>query len=65
MKKNYIKAVLEMIENGDDIKAVLKGLKNLLAVRGHERLLPAVLQGVVRELDNWSDVQSVVTVAKK
>lgn len=60
MKKNYIEAVLQMINAGTDIHTVLKGLEATLIKKGHTRLHGAVLRGVVRILSS----KSVTTVTK-
>ena len=54
MKKNYIQALLEMINEGKDVTIVLEGLSKTLAAKGHTRLHASVLRGVLRVLETQS-----------
>ncbi len=64
MKKSYIKAVIELIRSGQDIKDVLNNLEAALVRKGHQGLHLAILEGVVRELELIQGEEvSVITVA--
>ena len=50
MKKQYIKAIVDLLLQGRDIDAVLSNLNKVLHKRGHERLHAQILKGIVTEL---------------
>ncbi len=62
MKDNYIAAVLQKIEAGDDIGTVITGLKSALDKKGHQNLYAQILRGVNRVLEANSATDTVVTV---
>lgn len=63
MKADYIKAVLELLKSGKDAQSVIKGLEKTLKAKGHERLLGAILRGVLREsAKNYA--KATLTLAK-
>ena len=65
MEKVYVQAVMELLSTGSDIEQVLGNLRAVMKVRGHAKVLPAVLRDVVRALEQESvtDVP-MVTVAR-
>lgn len=63
MKQNYITAVLEKIQNGDEPADIFSGLKKTLKKHGHERLYASILSGVARVLESSSTDTTVITVA--
>ena len=64
MKNNYIQAVIEMILAGKNPDEVISGLQKTLEVKGHSRLYPSILRGVLRVLETKKDTAGVtVTVA--
>ena len=66
MKKDYIKAVLEMMAEGVAPEAVLTGLGKTLEAKGHTRLHASVLRGVLRVLETQkTKTVATVTVANK
>ncbi len=66
MKRHYITAVRELLAAGQEPGHVISGLKKVLEDRGHTALLPAILRGVAREMeDGAKDTKPRVTVAKK
>lgn len=66
MKQAYITAIVDTLLTTKDVETVLKNAMALLSKKGHTRLWPAVLRGVVREFEKRS-VEAVpqVTVAKE
>ena len=66
MKKNYIKAILEMFERGDKPTEVLSGLKNTLETKGHMSLYGSILHGVLTQLEarNISDLPQVTVYSE-
>ncbi len=66
MKQDYIAAVLSVLQkdptNAKHAEQVIDGLKKTLAARHHEKLLPAILRGVVRELPRMSHSGVVLTI---
>lgn len=48
---HYTEAVLALLEEGKEVRSVLKGLKETLEHRGHEALLPRILRRVQRALE--------------
>lgn len=66
MKKQYIHAVVELIERGIDIETVLKGLTHVLRKRGHMRLYAPILRGILVRLDTSAvaSIPRVVTNSK-
>ena len=63
MKDSYQQAVLALINEGKDPKAVIAGLRDVLAKHGHEPLLRGVLKRVVRVLETGRQDVTKVTVA--
>ncbi len=49
-KKQYVKALLELLETEADTTKVIKHLKEVMIKRGHDRLLVPVLREVTRIL---------------
>jgi len=65
MKDSYITAITEELLAGQDIDLVLKKAHSLISKKGHLRLWPLVLRGVVRELEKQELAkQPKVVVAK-
>ena len=62
MKKNYIKAICDLIRNGSDIDVVLKKLSVLLKEKGHESIHVAILEGVYKELTAFTGTSTVLTL---
>lgn len=64
MKKAYIIALSDALLKGIEIDSVLSSTKQLLIKKGHGRLWPVILRGVLRELErrNHSDIPQI-TVA--
>lgn len=50
MKRNYVKAVIDLLLSGHEVSDVLKGLKNTLTKRNHNKLYLSILKSVSREL---------------
>lgn len=50
MKNSYIIAIVELLERGLDAQAVLRGLKEVLTRKGHEKLHASILKGIVCEI---------------
>ena len=66
MEKSYVQAVMELLNTGSDIETVLGNLRTVMAARGHEKALAAVLRDVVRALEQETGESSaVVTVARE
>ena len=67
MKNHYITAVLELLKEGKDGKAVLRGLSVVLEAKHHQKLLPSILKGVVKELESsfQPDVAVVIMAEAK
>jgi F0F1-type ATP synthase delta subunit len=64
MEKVYAQAVVALLETGTEIELVLTNLRSVMAARGHEKALPAVLRGIVRALEETAGATTpVVTVA--
>lgn len=63
MKRNYVAAVRELLAAGNDPVQVLSGLKKVLELRGHGKLLGSILRGVERELSGERTSAPKVTVA--
>lgn len=61
MEKVYVKAVMELLENGSAIETVLGNLRTVMEKRGHAKALPAVLRAVVRALEQGT-IESVATI---
>lgn len=55
MKENYIKGIIGLLTEGKDPDVVLRGLRTTLASRGHEALLPGILQGVLSTLEEQKE----------
>ena len=54
MKQAYITAIVDTLLTSKDVETVLKNAMALLSKKGHTRLWPAVLRGVVREFEKRS-----------
>ncbi|MEM9336260.1 MAG: F0F1 ATP synthase subunit delta [Patescibacteria group bacterium] len=63
MRDSYLQATLALIQEGYDPQKLIDGLKETLAARGHQALLPSILQAVLRELEAGKTTTKV-TVAK-
>ena len=48
MKDHYIKAVIQLLKDGVEPKAVFRDLVRVLEARHHQKLLPAILAGVAK-----------------
>lgn len=65
MKQSYVQAVLDMIHAGKSPEEVLDGLQQVLSAKGHQRLYPSILAGVLRVLQAETDrYVPQVTVAR-
>ena len=64
MKKNYIKAVCDLIRNGSDIDVVLKNLLTVLKEKGHQSIHVAILEGVYKELTAFTGTSTVLILRK-
>lgn len=53
MKQAYITALTEALLNTKDVDGALESTQALLIKKGHVRLWPAVLKGVVRALEKF------------
>jgi|SRR6056297_2501262 len=62
MQAAYVTAIQHYLDTGMEPDAVLTALKRVMATRGHEDLLPAVLRAVVREREASRSVRTVVRV---
>ena len=62
MKKNYIKAVYDLILKGDAIDVVLMNLARVLKQKGHESIHSAILEGVHKQLTVSTGSVTSVTV---
>lgn len=51
LKHSYVTALVDLLLSGVDFDTALKNTKDLLDSKGHGRLWPAILQGVVTELE--------------
>ena len=66
MKQAYITALTSALLVTKDVEAVLTSTKALLKEKGHERLWPGVLKGVVRALEKYEiDQTPEITLAKE
>jgi F0F1-type ATP synthase delta subunit len=66
MKQAYITAIVDSLLTTKDVEVVLKNATALLSKKGHTRLWPAVLRGVVRELEKrTAEATPHVAVAKE
>jgi F0F1-type ATP synthase delta subunit len=66
MRERYITAVLALFREHHDVEAVVRGLREILVKRNHERLLPGILRGVLRRLeDSASGATAQVVVASE
>lgn len=65
MKKQYIKAVTQLLLQGKDINDVLTHLHEVLAKKGHLTIHLQILQGILLELGRVTqDTAPTVVVAK-
>jgi F0F1-type ATP synthase delta subunit len=65
MKSDYVQAFLATLADGMTVEAALSGLRAALQRKGHSKLLPSVLQEVLRTLEAQKEsVGAVVTVAR-
>ena len=46
--KRYQKAAIDLLKKGEDVNAVLEGIKGAMDKRGHEKLYPALLRALIR-----------------
>lgn len=66
MKQAYITAIVDSLLTTKDVETVLKNVTALLEKKGHVRLWPAVLRGVLRDLEKRSnEIVPHVVVAKE
>lgn len=50
MKEHYINAVVSLLHAETSVTEVIAGLDRVLAARGHEKLRPGIVRGVMRVL---------------
>ncbi len=66
MREHYITAVLQLLAEGAAPAKVIDGLKRTLKTHDHLRLLPTILRGVLRHLENGNTKQGArVYVARE
>ncbi len=66
MKNHYIQATLQLIASGYAVETLLSRLQHTLQQKGHLKLYPAILRGVLRILETKQDsLRPVVTLAKE
>lgn len=65
MKEHYITAVLKQLASGMSAEDTIEGLKKTLNRRGHDRLLPVILRGVVRVLESDNTDVVIAKVASE
>lgn len=65
MKEHYTQAVLQMINEGTAPETILEGLTKAMEQKGHMRLYPSVLRGVLRILETQKDADTIVVVARE
>lgn len=66
MRDRYITATLELLREHHEVAVVVRGLREVLVSRDHERLLEAILRGVLRHLeDGSSGAMPMVMVASE
>ena len=66
MKQSYIIALTEALYSNLDVDSTLKRAEQLMIKKGHARLWPAVLRGVVYEMERRNKIDTPqVTVATK
>lgn len=46
--KRYQKAAADLLKSGEDVKALLKGIRSAMERRGHLKLYPAFLRSLIR-----------------
>ncbi len=63
-KNQYVKAAATALETGADFKATMKRLRDSMARRGHLRLLPGVLDGLLNTFEGKTEGVPRLTVAK-
>ncbi len=57
LQHDYTTAVFSLLEEGKDCDALLTSLKEQLKRKGHQKLLPAILKGLVREIEHRDHAQ--------
>ena len=66
MKQSYITALTDALNKNIDVDSVLKRTEQLMIKKGHSRLWPAVLRGVIREMERRNQINTPqVIVATK
>ncbi len=66
MKKHYVQAVLQLLEEGKDIDTVLISLHDTLQRKGHTKLHESILSAVLTQLVRITATEgALVTVAKE
>ncbi len=66
MKNYYIQATLQLITSGRDVEVLLRQLQRTLQRKGHLKLYPAILRGVLRALETKKDsLLPIVTLANE
>lgn len=66
MKAQYVTAVVDLIKNGTSVEEALDRVTTYMKLHGHEKLLPTVLRGVLRELEVVTKTMAPhITVAKE
>lgn len=62
LQKQYVKVLLDLLEDSKEVETSIGRLKEVMIKRGHQKLLPAVLKDVERQLSAISN-PSTLTVA--
>lgn len=65
MKDNYTQAVLELIEAGSPVDAVLVDMKKVMDRKGHASLYPSVLRSLVQKLESRQVAKMPTVVVSK
>lgn len=66
MRDHYSQATVALLRAGGDVETIIAGLRRTLMSRGHESLLPQILQGVLRGLtDRFDSSLATVTAASE
>ena len=66
MKKHYVHAVLQLIQEGKDIDTVLASLSDTLQKKGHTKLHESILSAVLAQLVRITATEgALVTIAKE
>jgi F0F1-type ATP synthase delta subunit len=65
MKQVYIKAAIQLIDAGTSVDVLVTNLKTVLSKRGHLKLLPDILSGLLNQIDvNENAKVAKVIIAK-